>query len=136
MVQAVTYKMQHTLLRVLIHKSTNSLSPLEQTGMMLTEEIECRAVKDEMLFIPNMARAMPAEPLLTWDVIMPPLHDGQLPEAAETEAQYQINLPGRCWQGQEAAAVSPLRLPLCIAAPEPAQIFAGGGSLGWAGAGV
>ncbi len=96
MVQAVTYKMQHTLLRVLIHKSTNSLSPLEQTGMMLTEEIECRAVQDEMLFIPNTARAMPAEPLLTWDVVMPPKHDGQLPEAAETEAQYQINLPGRC----------------------------------------
>ncbi len=37
---------------------------------------------------------------------MPPLHDGQLPEAAETEAQCQINLPGRCWQGREAAAVS------------------------------
>ncbi len=64
MVHAVTYKMQHTLLRVLIHKFTNSLLLLEQTGMMLTEEIECRAVKDEMLFIPNMARVMPAEPLL------------------------------------------------------------------------
>ncbi len=101
--------MQHTLLRVLIYKSTNSVSPLEQTGIMLTEKIECRAVKDGMLFIPNMARAMPAEPLLTWDAVMPPLHDGQLPEAAETEAHYQSNLPGRCWKGQEAAAVSPLR---------------------------
>ena len=88
MVQAVTYKMQHTLLRVLVHKSTNSLLLLEQTGMMLTEDIECRAVKDEMLFIPNMERAMPAEPLLTWDVVMPPWHDGPRPEAAETEAQY------------------------------------------------
>ncbi len=136
MVQAVTYKMQHTLLRVLVHKSTNSLLLLEQTGMMPTEEVECRAVRDEMLFIPNMAKAMPAEPLLTWDVVMPPLHNGQLPEAAETEAQYQITLPGRCWQGQEVAAVPPLRPLLCIAAPEPAQIFAGGCLLGWAGAGV
>ncbi len=45
--------------------------------MMLTEKIECRAVKYEMLFIPNMERAMPAEPLLTWGVLMPPLHDGR-----------------------------------------------------------
>ncbi len=52
-------------LRVLVNNSTNSLLLLEQTGMMLTEEIECRAVKDEMLSIPNKARAMPAEPLLT-----------------------------------------------------------------------
>ncbi len=37
--------------------------------------------------VPNMERAMPAEPLLTWYVVMPPLHDGKLPEAAETEAQ-------------------------------------------------
>ncbi len=68
---------------------------------------------------PNMERAMPAEPLLT--------HVGccyaalvQRREAAETEAQECINLPGRCWQGQQAAAVLPLRPSLCIAAPEPA----------------
>ena len=60
----------------------------EQTGMKLAEELECKAVKYEMLFIPHMERAMPAKPLLTWDVVMPPLHDGKLPEAAETEAQY------------------------------------------------
>ncbi len=76
---------------------------------------------------------MLAETLLTWDVVMP--HDGKLPEAAETEAQYQIDLPGQYRQGQEAAAVSLLR-PLCIAAPETAPILAGGGSVGWAGAGV
>ena len=86
MFQAVTDKMQYTLLRVLIHKPTNSLLLHEQTGMMLMEEIECRAVKDEMLFILHMERAVPAEPLLTWDVVMPPLHDGKLPEAAETDA--------------------------------------------------
>ncbi len=38
--------------------------------MVLTEELECRAVKDDMLFIPNMERAMPEEPLLAWDVVM------------------------------------------------------------------
>ena len=30
--------------------------------MMLTEKLECRAVKAEMLFIPHMERAMPAKP--------------------------------------------------------------------------
>ena len=61
----------------------------KQAGQMLTEELECRAVNDEMLFIPHMERAMPAKPLLTWDVVMPALHDGKLPdEAAETETQY------------------------------------------------
>ncbi len=34
-----------------------------------------------------MGWAMPAEPLLTWDVVVPPLHDGKLPEAVETDAQ-------------------------------------------------
>ncbi len=98
MVQAVTYKMQHTLLRVLIHKSTNSLSPLEQTGMMLTEEMECRTVKDGMLFIPNMARAMPAEPLLTWDVVMPPLHDGQLRRKRSTRLIFLADAGSCRWR--------------------------------------
>ena len=45
-----------------------------------------------MLCIPNIERAMPTEPLLMWDVIMPPLHDGKLPEAAETKAQDWFDL--------------------------------------------
>ncbi len=56
MFQAVTNKLQHPLLRVLVHKPTNSLWLLEHTGMMLTEEIECRAFKDDMLFISNMEK--------------------------------------------------------------------------------
>ena len=53
----------YALLRILVHKPTNSLLLHEQMGKMLMEEIECRAVKDEMLFIPHVKKAMPAEPL-------------------------------------------------------------------------
>ena len=88
MFQAVTDKIEYTLLRVLVHKPTNSLLLYEQTGIMLTKKLECRAVKDEMLFIPHMERAVAAKPLRTWDVVMPPLQGGKLPKAAETEAQY------------------------------------------------
>ncbi len=78
--------MQHTLLRVLVHETTNNLLH-DVRNIMLRQEIECKAIKDEVLFIPSMERAMPAGLLLTWDVVMPPLHDGKLPEAAETEVR-------------------------------------------------
>ena len=46
--------LRYTLPRVLFHKPTNTLMLYKQTSVMLLEELEGRAIKDKMLFVPHM----------------------------------------------------------------------------------
>lgn len=52
----------------MVHEPMNSLLPLKQPGMMPTMKGENDVVQDEMLFLSHTGWAMPARPLLSWDV--------------------------------------------------------------------
>ena len=142
MFQAVANKMQYTLLRVMVHEHTKSLLFYEQAGMMLTEEPECRAVKDGMLFIPHMGRAMSAKTLLTRDnnkmLLSRPCTTGSCLRQPRRKRSIRLIFLANAERGRRLLLYrSCARRRERIAAPEPAAPKrAGGGSLGWAGAGV